>query len=65
MWGKITYPLPKVNGATIEVPEWISNYILHFAVHVITYPCRDESQSMLVKWLPGIHACYEPTPDPS
>ena len=27
-----------VNGATIEVWEWISSFILHF---VIIYPCWD------------------------
>ena len=34
----MTYPFPNFNGATIEVGEWISNYIPHFTVCVITYP---------------------------
>ena len=36
---EITYPFPKFNGATIVDWEWISNCILHFTKHVITYPC--------------------------
>ena len=39
MRGGITYPLPNFNGATVEVWEWISNFIPHFTGHVITYPC--------------------------
>ena len=39
MWGEITYPLPNLNGATVEVWEWISNFIQHVTGHVITYPC--------------------------
>ena len=34
---EITYPLPNFNGTTVEVWEWISNFIPHFPVHVITY----------------------------
>ena len=36
--GEIIYPFPNVNGAAFEVWEWISNFITHFTVHVITYP---------------------------
>ena len=28
-----------IHGATVEVWEWISNFITHFTGHVITYPC--------------------------
>ena len=39
MWDEITYSFPNFNGAAIEVCEWISNFIPHFTVHVITYSC--------------------------
>ena len=38
MWKKITYPFPNFNSAIVEVGEWVSNYVLHFRGHVITYP---------------------------
>ena len=40
-WDEITYPFPNFNSATVEVWEWISNFIPHFTGHVITYPCWD------------------------
>ena len=46
VWDEITYSLPNFNGATIEVWEWISNFIPHFTGHVITYPC---CETVLVK----------------
>ena len=30
MLDEITYPFPNFNGATVEVWEWISNFITHF-----------------------------------
>ena len=36
---EITYPFPNFNGGTVEVCEWTSNFMPHFTVHVITYPC--------------------------
>ena len=39
MWDEITYPFLNFNGATVEVLEWISNFIPHFTEHVITYKC--------------------------
>ena len=40
MWDEITYSFPNFNDVTVwEVWEWLSNVILHFAGHVITYPC--------------------------
>ena len=33
--GEITYPFPNFNGTTVEVWEWISNFIPHFTGHVI------------------------------
>ena len=41
MWDEITYPLLKLNGAIVEVLEWISNIIPHFTAHVITNPFWD------------------------
>ena len=41
MWDEIAYPFLIFNGATVEVWELISNFIPHFTVHVITYPCWD------------------------
>ena len=41
MWDEITYEFPNFNDYTIEVREWISNFISHFIGHVITYPCWD------------------------
>ena len=29
-WDEITHPLPNLNGYTVEVCEWISNFIPHF-----------------------------------
>ena len=36
-------------GIAVEVWEWISNFILHMARHVITYPCWEQSKFMFVK----------------
>ena len=38
---EITYPFPNFNGCTVEVWEWISNFITHFMMDVITYSCWD------------------------
>ena len=35
-WGEITYPFKR---ATVEVWEWISNFIRDFIMDAITYPC--------------------------
>ena len=37
MWADVTYPFPSFSGATVEVWERLSNFIPHFARHVITY----------------------------
>ena len=29
VWDQITYPFPNFNGATVEVCEYISNFVLH------------------------------------
>ena len=53
MWDEINYPFLNFNGATVEVWEWISNFIPHITGHVITYPCWDLSYTMLVKVATG------------
>ena len=47
----MTHPLPNFNGSTVKVSKWIINFIPHFTGHVITYPCWDWSETMLVKGL--------------
>ena len=41
VWDEITYSFPNLNGCTVEVWEWewINNFIPHFLVDLITYPC--------------------------
>ena len=35
--GEITYPFQNFNRSTVEVWKWISNFIPHFILDVITY----------------------------
>ena len=46
IWDAITYPFPNLNGAAVDVLEWISNFIPHLIVDVMlihagikVYPC--------------------------
>ena len=50
VWDEITYlfEFPNFNGATVEVWEWMSNFIPLFIMDVIINSCWDSSQSMLV-----------------
>ena len=41
VWDEITYPFLNFNGCTVEVQEWISNFIPHFIMDVTTYPRWD------------------------
>ena len=41
VWDEIIYPFPNFNGCTVDVWEWISNFIPNLTDHVITYPCWD------------------------
>ena len=41
VWEEITYPFLNFNVWTIEVKKWISNFIPHFIMDVITYPYWD------------------------
>ena len=38
-WAEITHPFLNFNGASVEVKEWISNFIPHLIMDVITYAC--------------------------
>ena len=35
-WDEIACPFPNSNGAIVEFREWISNFISHFTINVIT-----------------------------
>ena len=48
MWEEITYPFPNFNGTTVEVCEWMGNYVRLFTGHVITYACWDSGLFILV-----------------
>ena len=49
MFGRNYLSIPNFSDATAEVWAWIINLIMHFARYVITYPCWNSSQTMLVK----------------
>ena len=44
---EITYPFPNFNSCTVEVLEWMSNFIPHFMMDTFTYPWWDQRKSML------------------
>ena len=37
VWGEISYPFPNFNGATVEVWDWMSNFIPQLTAHIIAY----------------------------
>ena len=41
VWDGIIYPFRNFNGCTVEVWEWISNFIPHFTRYVNIYPFWD------------------------
>ena len=41
MCDEIIYPFPNFNGWTVYIWQRISDFALHFTVHVITYSCWD------------------------
>ena len=43
VWDEISYPSPNIDGFIVEGWELISNFIPHFTVRVVTYPCWDEN----------------------
>ena len=57
VWCEINYPFTNFHSATVQVWEWISNFIPQFTVYVITYPCWNCSLSLLVKGAPGGQTC--------
>ena len=34
-WDEISYPFQNFNGCTVEVWDWICNFIPHFTEHVV------------------------------
>ena len=52
VWGEIITPVSTFNDCSVEVWRWIGNFNLQFILHVFTFPCRDQSKTMLVK---GFH----------
>ena len=49
LWDEITYSFPNFHGAIVEIWEWISDFVPHFIVNVVTYPWWNYSESVLVK----------------
>ena len=47
VWDEFNYSFPN------QMVEWISNFLPHFTGHIITYPCLNWSQSMLVEGDPS------------
>ena len=41
VWYEITYPFQNLNGANVEVWEWVCNFTIRFKVEAMTYPCWD------------------------
>ena len=41
VWYEMTYPILIVNGGTVEVKEWISNFIPDFIIDEINYASWD------------------------
>ena len=55
VWDEINFPIPNLNCTTVEVWEWIRNFIPHFTEHVITYPCWDWIWTISVKGAPLVN----------
>ena len=63
---EITYLFPNFNGCTVEVWEWMSNFIPNFTVHVITYPLGLEvSYVSSGEWLLWVHCLINTLQVPS
>ena len=41
VWGELSFLVSNFYYSTVEVWEWISNFIPQFTGHMITYPCPD------------------------
>ena len=58
-WGEITYPFPNFNDCAVEVWEWISNFVPHFLIDVITYPTYDHpSYGMYCSYGMSLMICF-------
>ena len=51
MWVEIVHQFSNVNGETVEVWEWMSNFTPHIIRQAITYARWDLCKSILVKGL--------------
>ena len=56
MWIENIYPFPIFNGAAVKVCKWISNFIPHFIIYEMIYPCWCLIQSVFVKWYVMSHS---------
>ena len=61
----MTCPFPNFNGATVEVWKWISKFIPHFMMDVITYPCWNEMMYKRHVSDEYIHECSRRSSKPS
>ena len=52
MRGGFIYLFPNSHGCTVDVWDWISSFIPHFIMDLITYPCWGKSWTMLLKSAP-------------
>ena len=57
VWHEISYQFPNFSGVTINVWEWISYFISHFVMDVITDPCWDLIYPIAVKGTPVCQEC--------
>ena len=46
---QITYPFPNFNGCTVEVWDWISNFIMQFTMDAITSPWVNGSTFLIAR----------------
>ena len=54
VWNEIIYPFPNFSICTVEVWQWLSDFIPHILMGVITYLFWDKSWCMLVKGATGL-----------
>ena len=60
---EINYPFPNVNGCTVQVWEWISNFITHFIMYIIIYPCSKRVPMLLLFHTQSKQQCCEDAND--
>ena len=59
MWDEVIYPSPNFNGGTVEVWEWISNFIPHFTGSVIAYQFDRKGLAVYNTCSPNFHCWFE------